>query len=56
MSSTGLITIEFSEPLVVPSNYLSFNDSIITISVIPGEDSDKNNLKFSWKVISMNST
>jgi hypothetical protein len=37
MSVTGLLTLTFSNPIIVPSNFTSFDSSFLNIIMIPGE-------------------
>ena len=33
---SGLVTIRFTEPLIIPQNYSLFNNEILELKVIPG--------------------
>ena len=54
ISSIGDVVIHFSKNIYLPSNYQSFDNNVLTVSVIAGEDSDPNHLNFTWEVTKMN--
>ncbi len=48
ITQAGLMTVTFNEAITVPSNYTTFNDTIMNVTIKPGADSDINNLVFNW--------
>jgi hypothetical protein len=45
------MTVKFNENMVTPTNYTSFNNSVLGIKILPGEMSDYSELTFNWTVI-----
>ena len=48
--------IEFSEPVIIPSNYTNFNDDIIDLKLLVGADSDPSKLKYTWQITDFTDT
>lgn len=46
------MAIQFSDNIIIPSNYSNINSSILSLSIIPGPSSDPNYLGFNWTTTS----
>lgn len=53
ISRDGVIRIKFSEKLASFNKYYLIDDSVLSITLLPGKLSDLNELDFNWKVIDM---
>jgi len=47
-----VVNVLFSQPILIPSNISNIDKKVLEIKVIPGPDSEANDLKIGdWKVI-----
>lgn len=49
------MTIDFNKEILIPDNFMLFDNTIINLRVIPGELSDSTKMNFTWNVIGMTS-
>ena len=60
VSNTGLLTVTFTQSIIVPENYSMFNQSVLKIEVKPSPDSQVENAGdlsiYNWKIVSLKST
>jgi hypothetical protein len=42
--------VQFNEPVLVPANYSTFNNSFMHIKLVVGKDSNKTELNFDWSI------
>ncbi len=56
IDAKGTMTVQFSDSIVSPQNYSSFNDQFIRIQIINGEDDAKNKTLQSWKIVEFRDT
>jgi hypothetical protein len=47
---SGLMKVKFSEPIIIPSNYTEFNDSILNIHAVDYTKESTQRLAFTWKI------
>ena len=47
VSNTGLVTIEFSEKLLIPQNFINISRSLLRVKISDSEGSD---IKFTWNI------
>lgn len=50
ISNRGWMVIEFNREVLIPTNYTYFNNSILNMTVLPGDYSDKTLLNFNWTI------
>jgi hypothetical protein len=56
IDAKGLMTVQFSDPIVPPQNYSGFNDQFIRMKIINEEDDGTNKTLQSWKIIEFRDT
>lgn len=54
ISFSGLVTIQFNRGILIPSNYASFNDSVLLLEVLSASGEHKT-LDFTWNITSFTS-
>jgi hypothetical protein len=53
ISNSGIATIIFSQPLLIPANITSIDNKVLKIEVKPGKDSDPKYLNINnWNITS----
>ena len=55
ITQTGYLTVEFSESMVTPTDLKALNSSALRLNLIPGPDSDPDQLSFNWTTVSFKS-
>ena len=55
----GVMTVQFSDKIVVPANYTRFNDDFLAIKVVPQGDpldfkKNENKTLKTWQIVSIN--
>lgn len=56
VTGMGEIIIEFSDEMIVPSNYEEFNEEVLKISLSNNEYPDQSKLLSGWKITSFTTT
>jgi len=51
ISNLGLVTLQFSEDMLVPSNFTEIDSSVLEIKLLPGIENDEIHLGFTWEVV-----
>lgn len=49
-SNEGVVTIYFSESLIIPSNFTSINGSALNVKILPFNKDNIKFLNFTWNV------
>lgn len=52
----GVLTLYYSESFVIPSNFTSFNSTIIDIQILPFDVVNLKFLNFTWNVTDFTNT
>lgn len=55
-NSRGVVVVKFNQAMRVPANYSAFNESVLNITIIPGEGQDTAKLGFTWTVTEFSET